>query len=137
MYKLHQPCANKLGPFVNMHNLGLQPTHTQNRESTHIWSQPTLHHHQQLDIEKFLITTTDSSLKIKSRKEKETCNIISFEELTKTNVQKNNFNSLSAPVYCMRCPCFNKQASFSPAFFQATQHKQISRHLLLIAHLPL
>ena len=30
----------------------------------------------------------------------------------------------------MRCPCLNKQASFLPAFFQVTQHKQISRHPL-------
>ena len=41
------------------------------------------------------------------------------------------------PVYCMRCLCFITQASFLPAFFQATQHKQISLHLLLIAQLPL
>ena len=38
------------------------------------------------------------------------------------------------PVYCMICPCFITQVYFSPAFFQATQHKQISRHLLLVAH---
>ena len=34
------------------------------------------------------------------------------------------------PVHHIRFPCSNKQVSFLPASFQATQHKQISRHLL-------
>ena len=40
-----------------------------------------------------------------------------------------------SPVYRMRCPCFITQVYFSPASFPATKHKQISRHLLIIAQL--